>query len=177
MHNNKINIITVVLPLILTLYLVHPLLCPPRVVAGENADFALIEKLGKDGQMYRKCLSQLTPEELSKHLEIKRIPVRKRNEALLIITPQDANLSSECFLWGAHEPMTSVYRQVGYQYHQLMEPSAYGSFKVMKTYSNGYPDLKTYYPIHAGESVSIDLYKFNGQRYVLKKNITQRVVR
>jgi hypothetical protein len=170
----KAIIVKVTLRVVLFLCIADPLWLPSRTVAAENSDVALIEQMAKDSQIFRKCLSQLTPEELSKNLKIKHIPVRKEGEALIIVTPLTANPAPNCFLWGAHEPMVSVYRQVGPRYYLLMEPAAYGDIGLMKTYSNSYPDLKTTYPIHAGRSLNIDIYKFDGNRYVHKKNIIER---
>jgi hypothetical protein len=145
-----------------------------RACAADKADVALIQQMAKDDNIYRKCLTQLTPEELIKHLEVKRIQVRKSSEALIIVTPLDASPASNCFLWGAHEPMVAIYRQIDSRYYQLMEPGALGSVEIMNTYSNGYPDLKTTYPLHAGASLSIDLYKFDGHIYVHKKNTIKK---
>jgi hypothetical protein len=178
MYNLESTSITkVFIYIVVILGLAHFMTLQVNVFAGDNEDLVLIQKLGNDDSMYRKCLSDLGSKGLSKHLEIKRISVKIRGESLIIITPLDSSPSQNCFLWGAHEPMTAVYRQIGSRYYQLMESAAYGEISIMKTYSNGYPDLQTSYPIHAGRSISKNLYSFNGKKYVLKKEITQRVRR
>jgi hypothetical protein len=138
----------------------------PAMGMAERVPDQLIRQMAYDNQNVRKCLDKVGLAELLKHLDARRVSLRKGGGSEYIV--EATSNPDGCGLCGNRRCDKWIYMQDQEGYRLLLNVGGADDVVILKRITKGYRDLKFIYPAGNNYSAFYEVYAFDGSKYKRK---------
>jgi hypothetical protein len=138
----------------------------PAMGMAERVPEQLIRKMAYDNLNVRECLDKVGLAELSKHLDARRVSLRKGGGSEYIV--EATSNPDGCGLCGNRRCDKWIYRQDQGFYRLLLNVGGADDVVILARITRGYRDLKVIYPAGNNYPAFYEIYTFNGSKYKRK---------